>query len=494
MLNLFQHLTKKTLKQVQGDEFHYLWRKLFSMKRFLLLSFIIFHTSFFIFAQDSLNIKLLYHWEDTTLTDFTSHQSIYNEIFGFVQNGKEYGVIGSTVGAHIFDVTDAQNIFPVITIPAASQGSSVVNRDYDFYNGYLYMVGDQSGARFQIADMNFLPDSAPIVYDSNALFTRAHTITVDSINARLYANGGKFNTDSMNEMSIYDISNPAQPSLLLNCSTLPVWDVIQYVHDSYVKNDTAYCHAAQRGLFVMDFTDIGNPQLLGSVTEYPQQGYNHSGWLHKDGVIYAQADETHGFDVKLFDVSDLTDISLIDTIGSGISEAYSIPHNVVFRDDFLYVSYYHDGLYIFNVTDPQHIYISGFYDTCVLPDTNNYRGCWGVYPFLPSGKILASDMQNGFYVFDVSDALTGIFDKPEEKNIVVFPNPFSESFTVSIPDGNKNNYTFELLDVNGKLLQKGSLTKTMSTISIDKHLAVGNYFLTIAGEGKIFTKKLQRVH
>ncbi len=436
-------------------------------------------------AQDSLNIHLLYHWEDTSLQDLTSHQSIYNEIFGFVQNGKEYGVIGSTLGAHIFDVTDAQNIHPVLTIPAASQGSSVVNRDYDFFNGYLYMVGDQAGARFQIADVSFLPDSAPIVYDSDSLFSRAHTITVDAPTARFYANGGS------NEMNIYDISNPAQPALLLNCTTLPIWSTIQYVHDCFAKNDTVYCHAGQRGLFIMDFTDIGNPVLLGSVTQYVQQGYNHAGWLHKDGIVYAQADETHGMDIKLFDVSDLSDISLIDTIGTGVSEAYSIPHNVVFRDDFLYASYYQDGLYIFNTTDPYNSFISGFYDTCVLPDTNNYRGNWGVYPLLPSGKVLASDMQNCFYVFDVSAALSsGINDEQEELNAVVFPNPFRESFNLSLPDGNKNNYTYELMDINGKILQSGTINRNISSFNTRKDIPAGNYFLRVTGNGKTFTKKL----
>ncbi|MCG3167670.1 MAG: hypothetical protein POELPBGB_03464 [Bacteroidia bacterium] len=435
-------------------------------------------------AQDSLNIRLLYHWNDTTLNDLTSHMSIYNEIFGFVQNGKEYGVIGSTLGAHIFDVTDAQNIHPVLTIPAASQGSSVVNRDYDFYNGYLYMVGDQAGARFQIADVSFLPDSAPIVYDSDSLFSRAHTITVDAPTARLYANGGS------HEMNIYDISNPAQPTLLLNCTSLPVWSAIQYVHDCYAQNDTVYCHAAQRGLFVMDFSDIQNPQLLGSVTQYPQQGYNHSGWLHKDGIMYAQADETHGFDVKIFNVSNLSDITLIDTIGSGISEEFSVPHNVVFRDNFLYVSYYHDGLYIFNCSEPENIFISGFYDTCTLPDTANYRGNWGVYPLLPSGKILASDMQNGFYVFDVSEA-TGIHESETiADQIHVFPNPFRESFNLSVPDAAKNNYTWQLTDANGKLIQSGTITRNLSAVNTAKELAPGNYFLHLTANGKSFTKKL----
>lgn len=432
-------------------------------------------------AQTAHNITLLYHWQDTTLTDFTAHQSIYNEIFGFVQNGKEYGVIGSTVGAHIFDVTDGQNIHPVITIPAASQGSSVVNRDYDYFQNHLFMVGDQPGARFQIADVSFLPDSAPIVYDSDVLFERAHTITVDAASARLYANGGT------HEMNIYDISNPAQPSLLLNCSDLPVWSAIQYVHDCFAKNDTVYCHAAQRGLFVMDFSDIQNPVLRGSVTQYPYQGYNHSGWLHKDRRLYAQADETHGYKLKIFDVSDLGDIKLVDTLTSGISP-FSIPHNPVFRDNFLYVSYYHDGLYIFNFSDPENIYISGFYDTCELPDTANFRGCWGVYPLLPSGKVLASDMQNGFYVFDVTQAVSTKEATATENSCVIFPNPFSENFLVSVPGAKGKQYSYQLCDVHGKILKEGNITQSFTNIDASEFES-GNYFLRVSGNGIVFTKK-----
>ncbi|MCF6342877.1 MAG: T9SS type A sorting domain-containing protein [Bacteroidales bacterium] len=49
-----------------------------------------------------------------------------------------------------------------------------------------------------------------------------------------------------------------------------------------------------------------------------------------------------------------------------------------------------------------------------------YDGCWGAYPFLPSGNILASDMQEGLYILEpdyqracyvegtVTDSITGL--------------------------------------------------------------------------------------
>ena len=62
-------------------------------------------------------IDLLYHWEDTSLPPSSAHNNTYNEVWGFEQDGREYGVIGSTMGTHFFDVTDKNNITPVDFIP-----------------------------------------------------------------------------------------------------------------------------------------------------------------------------------------------------------------------------------------------------------------------------------------------------------------------------------------------------------------------------------------
>ena len=38
------------------------------------------------------------------------------------------------------------------------------------------------------------------------------------------------------------------------------------------------------------------------------------------------------------------------------------------------------------------------YDTYTQGSGNGFNGCWGVYPFLPSGTIVASDIDNGLFV------------------------------------------------------------------------------------------------
>ncbi|MEM9023292.1 MAG: hypothetical protein AAGB22_06105, partial [Bacteroidota bacterium] len=144
-------------------------------------------------AQISDNITLLYNWQDTTLPGSAAFDNPYNEVWGFVQDNSEYVVIGTTLGTHIFAVDDPVNAQEVAFIPGEAQGPVIIHRDYHDYNGYLYMVSDEGPSTLQIADLSHLPDSAPVVYDSDDLFARAHNIFIDTATAKMYACGGSGN-------------------------------------------------------------------------------------------------------------------------------------------------------------------------------------------------------------------------------------------------------------------------------------------------------------
>ena len=69
--------------------------------------------------------------------------------------------------------------------------------------------------------------------------------------------------------------------------------------------------------------------------------------------------------------------------------------------EIMYTAHYHDGVYIHDISDPNNPILVAFYDTFDPTHYNSYMGAWGVYPFLPSGNILVSDMQTGLYVFEI---------------------------------------------------------------------------------------------
>ena len=279
----------------------------------------------------------------------------------------------------------------------------------------------------------------------------------------------------------------------MNCEfDLGFWNsTVGYVHDIYVRGDTAYCNAgSSNGLQILDFSNLSAVTLLGSLTIYLDKGYNHSGWLHSSGAYYAMADETHGMRVKILDVSDLNNISLIDTVGTNVDDALSIPHNLIFNGNNLYASFYFDGLYVFNTSDPNNISIAGFYDTSTRPHIDNvYQGCWGVYPFLPSGKILASDMQEGLFVFDVTFP-TGVNETEisTEFAFIVYPNPTSNVITVTTTLF-ENTVSYSIIDISGKLVREGQLTRAQTNLNVE-NLSTGVYNLSLVQEnGKITSKK-----
>ncbi len=455
-----------------------------------------------------MNVSLLFQWNDTTLPSSSFHNNRYNEIWGFAINGREYAVIGSTMGTHIFDVTVPNSIDAVAFIPGAAQGTGIVHRDYKSYQNYLYMVCDEGASTLQIADIGYLPDSAPLVYNSAALFQRSHNIYIDTATAKMYVCGGS------NQLEVYSLADPENPVRQLRCPTdIFWWSTVGNVHDAYSRNDTVYCNAENRGLFIVDFSNIANPQLIGSLTSYPQQGYNHSGWLNETGTIYALADETFGMDIKILNVSDLSNITVLDTIGSDV-HPLSMPHNLIIKDNFLFVSYYKDGLYIFNISDPANPFVSGYYDTSTEPHVpSNYRGAWGVNPLLPSGIVLISDMQNGLFVFDVSDAVIQSVKEKREgySTISIFPNPFSENITVSLPNNKENTtlpspvfrrgaggevkdarLTLELFDVLGRkvLSEKQFPANSNKYIIKTDDLPGGIYILEVKSENIIHHQKI----
>ncbi|MBL4651898.1 MAG: choice-of-anchor B family protein [Flavobacteriales bacterium] len=432
-------------------------------------------------SQSSQNITLLDRWENNTLVPSTDHNNTYNETWGFVQDGVEYGVIGTTWGTHIFDLANPTSIVEVVSIKGEHFGADIIHRDYHDYNGYLYIVSDegQGISTLKIVDLQYLPDSVSIVYNEDSLFSTSHNIFIDTAKAKLYTCGGNNNFG----VRAFSLTNPIVPEEISSLS-LP-----SSAHDIFVRNDTAYINDGTSGLRIYNFSDAANPILIDSLFDYPQKGYNHSGWLNEDGSIYVLADETHGTDLKILDVSDLSNITLLDTISSQIDHQYSIPHNVMVKGDNVFVSYYFDGLVIYNISDPSNPYISGYYDTSTETHANwVYRGCWGVYSFLPSGIVLASDMQNGLYVLDVTNA-TGISNNEDNSfNVIVFPNPASESVIISTKD--YKNASYQIVNINGQMVKSGNLLNSIETIQLNA-IPNGTYLIEISAENnKTITKKL----
>ena len=423
---------------------------------------------------------LLFNWQDTNLVGSWAYDNTYNECWGVVVNNQEFAVIGSTAGTHIFDVSDPINSSEVAFIEGGYTGGGVIHRDYHDFSGYLYIVCDEgSSSTLQIIDISDLPNSATTVYDSNNLFTKSHNIFIDTATAKLYA------CASNNAMDVYDLSikydtsqiiiqSPVNPKLIYS------YDDVGHVHDAFVRNDTAFLNCGNEGLRIMDFSmvdTIGDqPVLLGSLTSYPDAGYNHSGWLNDKGTIYIMQDENHGYDVKILDVSDLSNITVLSTFNSGV-DPNSMAHNGIIKGDLAYIPYYHDGLRVFNISNPSNPIQIWKYDTYNSNNHSSYRGAWGVYPHLPSGNIIVSDMQTGLYILNLDSGTSNLFE--EEIITRLYPNPARNSFIIN----SQAEYIIIYNTIGEKIIEK-KLTKNQNTMIFRNKLSNGLYFYSLFKKNK----------
>ncbi|MEP7197036.1 MAG: choice-of-anchor B family protein [Saprospiraceae bacterium] len=369
------------------------------------VSFLLFTLWTLSVSAQSWNMSLCYNYDDSTLP--FRGPVVYNDVWGFTTNsGKEVGIFGSVDSVYFFEVK-ADCYLGLRRINVFAGGTSSIWRDFKTYKNYAYAVADEGKEGLMVFDLKNAPDSINYVGRDDSIFHAAHNLFIDTAKGHLFLAGASLNNVGYN-LIMYDLkSNPAAPRLIKKIN-LPG----AYVHDLFVLNDTAYCSHGYNGFYIYVFDSLGNFSFINSITSYPQQGYNHSSWVSKNRKYLVFADETHNTSLKVYDISNILSPKLKSLFRSQLlapKDTMSIVHNPFIKDDNIFISYYHDGIQMFNISDPVHPINVAYYDTEPMNmDYSGYQGAWGVYPFLPSGKILGSDIKNGFFVFNLDFVLAGI--------------------------------------------------------------------------------------
>ncbi len=430
-------------------------------------------------AQDFYKMKLLSNYNNPNLpkVDVTD---IWNDLTGYydAKTNREYIICGSTDSVYFFDITNPSKMILV----DVESGKSIYarNRDFETYKHYAYCVSDQASGigGLQIFDLQYLPDSVHKVYESNALGTLTHTIFIDSAVGKMYmsSNMGPFGFSALDVISL---ANPEQPVLQTRLK-IPVRpsgnEIFNRVHEMYARNDTVYLSCEQSGLFIFDLRDTNNHALIGSITAYPDQGYNHSSWLDKSGKHIMFTDENMGMDVKIFDIQNLAEPKYLSQFNSNAS---AMPHNAFWYGDFAYVSAYHDGVRVYDVSNPSYPIEVAWYDTHPEKPENysGYKGCWGLYPFLPSKHIIASDLTAGIFVFEIDSTLLSKKEVTKEAlSVQLFPNPCKDILQIKLSE--PSHFEARVLDLNGMEVLATEHMNKEGNFNVS-HLSSGLYLVEI---------------
>lgn len=341
-----------------------------------------------------------------------TYQEELSDIWGYVApDGKEYALVGVYNGFSIVDVTDPTQPNEQFFIP----GPQTIWRDVKVWDGYAYVTNENpSGGGLLVVNLNHLPDSVPVrnwTGSGNVQFQSSHNIFIDEkgygyIVGADYGRGGAIVVDLF--------TTPGQPILQT------VYDQA-YIHDIFVRGDTMWTAEIYRGWFAaVDISDKSTATVPASkimATQPTPFSFTHNLWLSDDGTTLFTTDERSNAPVAAYDVSDLSNIQFLDDVrsnpGSGV-----IPHNSFVDGDFVVTAYYRDGLHIADASVPDNLVETGHFDSSPLVG-DGFNGAWGLYPYLPSGNYLLTDIEEGLFVLSpefvyaarlngqVTDSITG---------------------------------------------------------------------------------------
>ena len=467
---------------------------------------IAFTVCFFLFFKDSFsqnfnsyNISLYSNYQDSGLSKLTEPGDMgYNSVWGYYDStsNKEYAILGGVNGTYFIDVTDPAK--PQLKDYVAGRRSNCIWREYKNYGKHLFAVSDDDAPNsLQIIDMSYLPDSVHVAYDSDSLFSRAHTLFIDG--DKMYCASVKKTDNTFFSMAVYSLEKPEHPKFIAALNT--DYPTIAAVHDMLVKNDTIFASCGYEGLNVYRLKENNHFEMLGSLTSYPDKGYNHSSSMTTDGKTMVFTDEVpSGMAVKVLDITNLADLKVTGTFKSHTGATAHNPHIV---NNKAVLSYYMDGIWIYDVSIADQPKMIGYFDsypengTTYAAGFDSYNGCWGVYPYLPSGIILASDMQRGLFILNADSAYimsNGIAkNNPNNSSTSIYPNPFSNEINIKFEQELSGDFEIIVEDFLGKIIHQESCkfnADLQKKISLKNNFSPGIYVVKVSGENFQVIKKI----
>ncbi|GAB4316501.1 MAG: hypothetical protein Kow0074_04460 [Candidatus Zixiibacteriota bacterium] len=322
---------------------------------------------------------------DIQLIGYLHEHSTYGDVWGYVDaaTNEEYALLcarGEGLSIIHLAASGPVEVAFVETAPGASD-----SKDVKVYDHYAYLVNESGPIQIiDLTDPSNPVQVGTITPDGNG----SHNCLVEGDYLYVVGNHGT------GGLEIWSLADPESPVEVGDFQPF-------YYHDLDIRNDTIYaCGIYGDGIDVINVANKAAPSLI---TRFNYTGSGaHNAELTEDGRYLFTGDEigSAGNHTRVWDVSDVGSISKVADI---IVDPAAVVHNCYVLGDLLYIAHYTEGVRIYDIRDPETPVEVAYYDT-YQPAGYGYRGCWTVSPFLPSGRIIASDMQTGLYVFELDDS------------------------------------------------------------------------------------------
>jgi len=340
-----------------------------------------------------------------------------NDSWGWVDatTAKEYAIVGTELGTAFVDISNPTA--PIVLGTLATNTVKSPWRDIKVYQNHAYIVSDKpsnttSNAHgMQVFDLTKLravtnpPEqfTADFVYTG---ITSAHNIVINKDSGYAYVTGTPRDDTYLGGATFIALQAPATPVAAGGYS------VDGYSHDAQVVTYTGpdtdytgkeiYIGSNENEVVIVDVTDKSNPIHISKLS-YVNLGYTHQGWFTEDQKYFLLGDEIDelSFGNKtrtlVFDFTDL-DSPILHTEYLGPTTA--VDHNGYVHGTTFYQASYSAGVRMIDISDIENKNLSeiGFFDTYPENNNANFNGAWNVYPYLPSGNIIISDIDRGLFI------------------------------------------------------------------------------------------------
>lgn len=319
----------------------------------------------------------------------------------------------------IVDISDPRSPQPV----GAIEGVDPV-RDVHLADGVLYAASDCDCTRGD-SDFDAWGGVGVRIYDlaDPAQPTLLATIGGDDASVHnLYVEDGLLYLVSMldQQLSVYDISDPGNPTLTTR------WQppVMGGPHDVMARGRTAWV-AGPFGMAGLDLSDPTRASINFIQTEQdldhphdtgllpPPHGPEgdlelagfHNLWPSEDGSVLFTSREIVGGRLEMWDASDPDHV---EPLSAWPDDEPNCIHNVHAWGDYAFTAWYQDGLRVFDVSDPRSPTLVGAVETNTVTSTPvdrpDIRGAWGIWPY--GEYVLGGDTETGLWVTEFHPRVT----------------------------------------------------------------------------------------
>tara|TARA_R110002049_G_scaffold56399_5_gene155559 strand:- start:10240 stop:11457 length:1218 start_codon:yes stop_codon:yes gene_type:complete len=344
-----------------------------------------------------------------SLEELAGADTVGNDSWGWVDSitNKEYAIMCTNKGVSFIDITDPADAKILGFLKSRTENS--LWRDVKIHNDFAYIVSEAPNHGMQIFNLNKLRGITfiPVEFTADKEYTNfgsAHNIVINEDTGYAYPVGTTRTGTYKGGPLFINLENPFKP--------VDEGGFENYSHDAQVVTykgpDTDYTDkeiligSNETEVVIVDVTDKENPTKISSIS-YANIGYTHQGWFTEDFKYFILGDELDERDKGLntrtiiFDFTDLDNpVHHFDYSG----QTAAIDHNGYVKGNLFFQANYTAGIRIIDISDIDNKNFTevGFFDT--YPENNNtaFNGAWNVYPYLPSGNIIISDINRGLFV------------------------------------------------------------------------------------------------